>query len=94
MAKNAVTRGATPGRWKVDGVHGRVETIRAASYSDVCIAIMPHWHDAYLEELEDNARLIAAAWDYAEAGKVFQAAMRDKERPDMLALIRALEMVD
>lgn len=57
----------TSGPWYVDGFNGRHEYIRQVSDSDVCVAQMPHWHDEHRNELQANARLIAAAPEILEA---------------------------
>jgi hypothetical protein len=56
--------GHTPGPWEVAGFHGRSEKIEADN--KVCVAIMPGWHPEHWEEMDANARLIAAAPTMAE----------------------------
>lgn len=57
----------TPGPWRTDGFHGRIEKITPQEDSGVCVAVMPMWEAEYEAEKNANARLIAAAPEMLEA---------------------------
>lgn len=65
----AVNEQHTPGPWRTDGFHGRMEKITPQEDRGVCVAVMPIWEAEYEAEKNANARLIAAAPEMLEALK-------------------------
>lgn len=57
----------TPGPWDIEMDRGEPRVIRQRADPDVAVALIPRWELKFLEEMNANAKLIAAAPDLLAA---------------------------